>query len=295
MKQLNVIDQGHTYGIIVNHYKYIIGRNYQLKHKIKTLIRQYMEKVSYSEYEDECMQRIGMNIDDSRIDTKGWFFFTITSEYDPTYDCKLGSKSLILKYLESQLQNIEFDDEFSTVKLSLDVFSHSQLANLLNIQVNQMGLEAYITEFNQKMLLKMLECTLLKDDLSINNHNISYEENVLLQMELVKRIALSVNDKQILVIIDIPLLTDKIKESIESIQLDKLLIIALIDFYPKNMDYHSCSICNNDYYDFIDEIHNEELLEHLPYVIEITELHDLYNKIINNEVTEKTQILLNYI
>lgn len=105
------------FDISIDNYKLILGKNYNLKFEIISSIIQYFEKKNYSEYQNINNNKCHFEINEKRIDTKEWELFIVNSYFDLNNDLKLGSKSILYKYFEVILRDIEYSDTVNTINL----------------------------------------------------------------------------------------------------------------------------------------------------------------------------------
>ena len=145
-------------------------------------------------------------------------------EYDYSGDAKLTTKSLILKYLEYALEGIEYEDTFNTVKELLYALINFELEDRVSINHENVNLSVENEDFNYKSLIKLLVPILTKDNLEINSLDIGYEESIILQIKLINKISI-MSKKNIIVIANIPEMTNKVIDEINLLGEDVNMII----------------------------------------------------------------------
>ena len=224
MNNIECIINNRSYNIAIDKYKVIYGDNFDSKFNVYKCIKYYFNKLSPSDYGKENNNKALVKINDRYVDIKDALFFEIGYEYDYTNDAKLTTKSLILKYLEYALEGIEYEDTFNTVKELLYSLINFELEDRVSIGHDNFNLSVANEDFNYKSLIKLLVPILHKDNLEINSLDISYEESIMLQIELINRIS-KMSKKNAIVIANIPELTEKIIAEISLLGEDINMII----------------------------------------------------------------------
>lgn len=242
--------------IIVDKFKFLFGFDINNKHLIRNYIKKYFDKDLKSEYEEEKNIKISLKYNDNWVDLKKTNFIDVFEFYDLKDDIKLGTKSLLLKYYDLYLENIEYNDAFISTMDCLK-FLESDLnleINLGNILVN-----GTLIDFNKKTLMKMIEAAIYKDGLEISPYALSYEEIIIFQIELLKKIAKFDKNKIYISIVDIPILSKNIlfhiKHDIENLN---FIIFSLMTNNNENIEEQAIAIIDDN---IIDMINEEQLYE----------------------------------
>ena len=195
--------------IIVDKVKLICGDDFESRDKIKKVLINKFNKIGISDFaEDKHISEV--LFDDEPININDFIFFCVDANYDLIQDTKLGSKSLALEYVNSLFDDIEYLDEYQTI--------NNLLVNLLEERIE--NAEYYIRSniecmLTKKLLVKLIELSFLNDDTTINNYDLTLEERIMVQLNMIKQISLTTK-KNVLLLIECPIVSktiiDKLKE-----------------------------------------------------------------------------------
>ena len=195
--------------IIVDKVKLICGDDFESRDKIKKVLINKFNKIGISDFaEDKHISEV--LFDDEPININDFIFFCVDANYDLIQDTKLGSKSLALEYVNSLFDDIEYLDEYQTI--------NNLLVNLLEERIENS--EYYIKSniecmLTKKLLVKLIELSFLNDDTTINNYDLTLEERIMVQLNMIKQISLTTK-KNVLLLIECPIVSktiiDKLKE-----------------------------------------------------------------------------------
>lgn len=169
-------------------------------------------------------------------------FIEISETHSLNEDKKLTTKSLMLKYLESKLQNQEYFDTISTIDI---------LLNSLSEEVNDESmLKIMFNGTNYKQLIKMLS-PYYEDELQKDEFDLSRDELILFQLDLIEYIS-DHNSKyyNIFVFGKLDNLSNKILHKINAIEKIKLIIFT--NCYNDLMDVQNTSLLQDKIIDFAD-------------------------------------------
>jgi len=230
MHKLKIESKKNVFEFIFDKHKIIIGDNYKRRFEIINSIRCFFNKISKTEYSSIKNFKNNIYLNENYLESRRHYFFELGIGFELSSDLKLGSKSILLKYLEVVFEGIEFFDDVSNVNRLLDIFikeffeEQSGFGNLtLNVDVQPI---------NAKTLIKMLELCFLKECFITNESDLTYEDNILMQLEMINKISILSKEKEVFAIINVPLLTKKIYEKI--CELEKGVALVFIDFIEKD-------------------------------------------------------------
>ena len=270
MKKIEIKYNQHEYSFILEKYKVLYGISDIDKYNISKSLKQYFNKEKYSEYGEEYCNKANVRIDEIYVDVRDYLYYEISNVYDLNSDAKLNTKSLILKYLENNLEKIEYDDEFSTIKSLLEEYVTYTLQDKIDLQVtNEMKFQLKLNDFNYKSLIRLIEPLITKDELEINNYDLSYEEIYIFQLKIIESIASKI-DKKIIVLANIPYLTDNIVSVIKT--LSHLNLIIFSSNYNSEIDIENYMFMDLNYLDFFNEETINEFIMNLPWHTNVDQL-----------------------
>ncbi len=240
MNLLTIKNGTNKWNLQMNHVKYIISDS-SMNYTMLQAIRLFTSKdKSENRTENNISTKIFIN--EKEIELKNNMFIEISETYSLNEDKKLTTKSLMLKYLESKLQNQEYFDTISTIDI---------LLNSLSEEVNDESmLKIMFNGTNYKQLIKMLS-PYYEDELQKDEFDLSRDELILFQLDLIEYIS-DHNSKyyNIFVFGKLDNLSNKILHKINAIEKIKLIIFT--NCYNDLMDVQNTSLLQDKIIDFAD-------------------------------------------
>lgn len=207
MNKITIKNGNNKYDITINRVKYVFSSN-QDEFKIKQSFRNYFSK-NKSEFRKENGNSNKVLFNDKDLDVKRTLFVEINSDFSINEDCKLNSKSLILKYLELRLQDMEYFDTINTINLLFESLSEELK--------DENGLNTLFDAMDYKHLSKLINPYYF-DELQKDEYDLTFEELLLFQIKLIKYISLNNNFyKYIIVFIDLDEVTQNLIQQINSL------------------------------------------------------------------------------
>lgn len=212
------------------------------------LIRQCLNKELYkiplSEYKDETKGKTYIEIDGEPL-SKDCELININESFNLEEDLKLGAKSLMIKYISNKLVSKEYSDE---------VVQLNSMFSLLSELISDDMITFIANDLNGKNLPKLMEAKVLKDELISNSLDLTFEEFIEFQVNIVKGIVNGT--KNYLVVINIKLLTQSLYQLFA--ELSNLCKVVVI------WEYSNVVLLNNNIYvDGIDYENEEKLYERM--------------------------------
>lgn len=195
MDNIKIFFSNKVVELAINQNKLILGNNYHKKFEIIKSIRQYFEKKNYSEYQQVNNHRCQIEFNENRLDNRGWELFEINNFFDLNNDIKLGSKSLLVKYFETSLKDIEYNESVNTINILLEDLS-KEFYEIKEIK--DVDLSVSFQPLNYKTIIKLLNLSVLRDGIEANGYDLSYEQLIIFQLNLIKEIGLNENTKNLL-------------------------------------------------------------------------------------------------
>ena len=207
MNKITIKNGNKKYDITINRVKYVFSSN-QDEFKIKQSFRNYFSK-NKSEFRKENGNSNKVLFNDKDLDVKRTLFVEINSDFSINEDCKLNSKSLILKYLELRLQDMEYFDTINTINLLFESLSEELK--------DENGLNTLFDAMDYKHLSKLINPYYF-DELQKDEYDLTFEELLLFQIKLIKYISLNNNFYEyIIVFIDLDEVTKNLIQQINSL------------------------------------------------------------------------------
>lgn len=207
MNKITIKNGNNKYDITINRVKYVFSSN-QDEFKIKQSFRNYFSK-NKSEFRKENGNSNKVLFNDKDLDVKRTLFIEINSDFSINEDCKLNSKSLILKYLELRLQDMEYFDTINTINLLFESLSEELK--------DENGLNTLFDAMDYKHLSKLINPYYF-DELQKDEYDLPFEELLLFQIKLIRYISLNNNSYEyIIVFIDLDEVTQNLIQQINSL------------------------------------------------------------------------------
>ncbi len=292
MDKFTIINENNKINIIIDKIKIFYGKNYSLKKRIIANLEQALTKNSSSEYAKNTYKEIDLNINDQKINTSQFEIYKITSDFDIDSDLKLGTKSLCQKYLEKKLENLEYNDLYNTIKELLKIFDMEYLSNNTNMQLSLSNLNFQTGDLEIKQFIKLIKPKLIENDLEKNYFDLTYEELIEYQLNMIYEIAKD-NDKTHIIIIDTHL-TKNLFNKILNINEANIKFIILQNLYNDNIKLADYILINNKILDLADEENiNTFIFEELPFHLEPNEINEIFIEYLKNNKTSKVIELFN--
>lgn len=216
MNKLTIKKGNIQFSFNINHIKYCVGLNYQSKYELKKIIFEYFHNTKITEYSENNTGKALISIDNLEINKKNSLFYYVHHQYSLQDDLKLSTKSLISKYLEILLSQIDFNDTIQSINILLESFALELDSQIITSQ--------FITQ-TPKSLLKLLMPFYMINDEQANEFDLSYDDIIILQLQMIKYISNDIT-KYVFCLIEIPELTHSIYEYIQS--LDQCLVIVIL-------------------------------------------------------------------
>lgn len=278
-----VIEYGErSFSFDIDYFKFLVGDNYDDKFAIYNVIKSTFNKVANSDYANERLQKHQMKFDDKNIDCKVWKFFEVTPFFDLESDLKIGSKSLVGKYLESLSSDIEQNEIFNTMSILVNSLNEEFFNNETVIPIKDKEFKLHLNDITKATILKEISTLIECDELECNSSDFDYEEIILFQLSLIERIAKSNAEKLIFVYCNIPFITNRIKTKILGLKYKGCFI--LIDTL-KTIDINigDVAICSKHFADFANRDLLLDKMMDFPFHIDLDELVSVSQSYISNK------------
>ena len=288
--KIGYLDQ--SFEIAVDKFKILLGKNFHTKFEILKSIIQYFEKKSYSEYQKQNNVNCLVEMNERRLDVKQWDLISINHYFDLNQDIKLGSKSLLLKYFETMLRDLEYNDIVNTINILLGDLNENIIKDKIYKENSNINLNANIQNLNLKSIIKLLEVNIEKDMVEAHGYDLNYDEIICFQLDLIEQIVTQNVEKRFFVIVDIPALSLKIFQKLQEV-IGAITIINT-DKINKEVQFDINDVCyiNKQITDMSmdDKIYYDIIME-LPFNLTIDEFKIEFTNMINNNYNDKSRYL----
>ena len=281
MHRIEIMKGNKEYSFDIERYKLIIGKNDFAKHEIFYILRNHFSKTTFSEFATEYNQRRKVMFDGNNMDVKRWKFIEINPYFDVESDFKLGTKSLMNKYLSSFSIDFEQNETFRTASLLLNSLNDDFFKNATSIDLGDKEVHFQLGEIARPIIFKEAVPCILSSNSECNTADLDYEEIILLQLNLLIQIAEKNKDTSFLSYCFIPYFTPKIKAKIISAKSENLFILISTNTLFET-EIRNISILATKYIDFANSEMIIDRIMDMPFHIEKEELIEKSKNILFN-------------
>ena len=205
--------------LLIDKYKFIIGNNEIQKLNLKRAIKEFRVGLPLSEYEEENHNNVHVYLDDNELAQKKINIYFISPNYEFYQELKLQSKSILLKAIINELSDESYIETFLTIQ---------SLTEMLCIQFNEdHDIKLRDIKISPTTFAKLIEPTLVIDDFEMNEFDLSIEDFICLQLDLIRQ-ATSISKQENLIIVDCPIVTNKIQDKVKEISNSTLAVDNLM-------------------------------------------------------------------
>lgn len=172
MRKIEITDYDDSWIFSIDRLKIIQGeKKYRL---YRSLLHQLM-KEEISEFESESNLQLEVRINGQKYDlkTNKIYQFGMFSNLDE--EVKMSAKSLLVDYLDSQLKDVDYQDEFIMLNQSIEILNQ-ELLDELNIESNDSKLVFRVPAFTLKTLIKNSVSEIYKNELHSNDYDFNIDE-----------------------------------------------------------------------------------------------------------------------
>lgn len=252
-----------SYVFGVKNYKLLLGKNIELKTRILDTIKKEFKRIENSDYSFDNSSNSSILINDKEINLRQTKLYEINHHYNYLDEYKLKSSSLVLNYLRNTFNQVDYSDVINTINILISELNN-ELTDLCLSQTSIIDNRIYVEELNTNNIFKLMNIKMFKDDVEINEYDLSYNEKINYQLEMVKTIAEKSYELNHIVLLELPKLTKEILDYIKTMKYDNLIIIIVTNSYDQlPEDISNIITMQKQFIDYRDEI-------------------DIYDKIIMN-------------
>ena len=203
--------------LLIDKYKFIIGNNEIQKLNLKRALKEFQVGLPLSEYEEENHNNVHVYLDDNELTQKKINIYFISPNYEFYQELKLQSKSILLKAIINELSDESYIETFLTIQ---------SLTEMLCIQFNEdHDIKLRDIKISPTTFAKLIEPTLVIDDFEMNEFDLSIEDFICLQLDLIRQ-ATSISKQENLIIVDCPIVTNKIRDKVKEISNSIIIVFC---------------------------------------------------------------------
>lgn len=268
MNKLDIRKGSELYTICIENRKFLIGNNYLMKYNIFKNIREYFTNSNESEYSIDHNQKTSILLNEKALSKKHSFFYHITPNFSLNNDLKLAAKSLLNRYFDLLYNNNQYSDTLHTINILMESLAEEISSDSI-IHVD-------FTPIVAKQLLKLTNPYIIDEQLNKNEFDLTYEEIIVYQLQLVKYIIK--HDKtlsSIVVLVDLPYINSKLLNEINTIEEGFILIQT--PYYHNAIPMNEIVVCEDILLDFQNEEHIYNILTSYEYNFKSLLMEDIKN------------------
>jgi len=288
MEKIQIINKDIDITLLMERIKIFYGNNYSKKYSIVRYIEQHIEKANNTEYNQEKGIATKLKLNDRELDSREVNFINVNGYFNFDNDIKLGTKSLSLKYIENELKDIEYDDDFNTVSQLL-VSLGERISEQHNIIFDNLQLSLKIDELTLKQLTKLLYVEIKKDNYITNQYNLTYNHIIKLQILLIKNLAENDLTKKYFVCFDTHIDEELLEFIYQNFTSNNIYCFVLPNVTINSEKQKDLLFINSKIIDLADDIKiYNEILMSLPFHIERTDFALLIDDYLKNKSSNQT-------
>lgn len=276
MKKLTIIRGNEEININIKKNKYILGNNYIKKYELIRNLKMFFMNQS-SEFSEETGMKVQVLENDNFVNIKRCFFYNLSTDFNLVNDLKLQAKSLVTLYLDKLLNEAEHQDTLNTINILLE-----SLADEINL--NSLIHTSFVN-MTSKQFLKLIIPNLKIEELNCLEFDLTYEEIIIIQLEMIKKIIEDSLYEFSLVIIQVPMLTSKIINLLDEFQNGYFLVFSNV--FHERMNIDDIAIYKSILFDLSDEVQLYDIVCDNNYkYLTITEARKYMKEYLMNEYSE---------
>lgn len=292
MNEIRIILDKLDICFLIEKIKIFHGKNYLKKYEIYRLIEQFINNKTNSEYYESKPNPLMILLNDELLKPNDCEIFNVCSDFNLDADIKLGSNSLLLKYINLKINDIENSEIFDSLIKVTEKVNEKHIKNQ-KIKIGECEICFNLEDFTYKTLLKLLNLEILINGYSGNMYDLSYMNIIILQLTIIKELIKNY-EKKYFIIID-EFIDDTIMNYIENMFKNTNVFIIIISNASFFKEIKNILEFNNQIIDFGNEksLHDDIILN-LPFHIDINELSFLIKEYLRG-IKNKSTIELEYL
>lgn len=243
MIDLNIVTHKGDFKLFINRIKAVYVSDYNVRRSLITALDGFFTREKDSEFATETNLTNKIYSDGKVLNINDYEYFKVTDHFDLKNELKLGAKTILLKYIEKKTEKIEYMESFQTMKYIIEEIALTIQDAILE-DITSLTLDINF-DFEKKQLLKLILVDIIKEEYLANYMDISYEELIELQLELLLAITKE-SSKPSIIAIDVPFFNDKWMDFFNMFS-QNVYIILLCDKIPNK-------ISSKDVFLFVDNL-----------------------------------------
>jgi hypothetical protein len=291
MDRLTIQKNGFEISFAINRIKILYGSNSDHIYECMRAIESYSSRELVSEYGEERGGRISLSRNDHLLQRQDILCVRLDPYYNFEQDSKLGVQSLMHQYCMTLLEDIVYDDAFSTLVAAYSITEEEAVNTRLCLKTGDINVRFNLEPLAVRLLEKHLKPNIFRDDYKANGLDVSTRDLIMLQVAMICRIAKKTT-KTVFVIADFRGVYDYFSWLYEIGQGEgNVYVIAATDkpHEPGNLlDY---VLVENQIFDLANADHVYALALNLPFYVESGNMKQLLRGYIQGKASEREKSL----
>lgn len=217
------------YSLDISYLKYCIGMNDIEKYKFKQILIESLNGSKESEYSISNSGKAKFFIDNKEASHKNIYFVNVDHNFSILDNLKLSSKSLVTKYLEVLMSDIEYIDTINSINILLEAFGQ---------ELDDRLFTSRFATYTPKLFLKILMPMFIKEETQANEYDLDYNERILFQLAMIDYLSKNDVTQEYMCLLEIPLLTKEIKDYLDKMRCVVIVIVNRFKVLPKLSDIY---------------------------------------------------------
>lgn len=290
MKKITLKTSNQKLDFSIGRVKWIWTNETSKRYEILDTLDFALNKNDISEFaaDNEVSRKVW--IDHVEVDIRKTEYFSLHANQDFASELKLGSKAILSRYIEANLDTIEIDEITQTIKTLLDDFATS-IEDIINKEDSSVQYAVSFSEFCFKNYSKLMEVQFIKEDSIANRFDYTFDELIISQMKQIEEIAKRNRQKQFFISIDLIDYSKELTKHLKDLKQENVFVIVLSNTLPKTDDIAEVVSMFNKNIDWSNEVdlYNELVLEY-PKSIDIDQTKDLLNALLTDATDKQNNI-----
>ena len=276
MNLLKLMNGVHDWEFQIDKTKYIISSTDAYFPLIQTLKQLNIKEKSEHRLENNYNAKICF--DERELDLRRTLILELSDSYSLLEDRKLNSKSLMLKYLELQLQSQDYVETIATMDILLSALAQEvNETSILKIQFDSTGF---------KQLIKMAN-PFFESGLQMDEYDLSLDELVSLQIKMIDYLTKHQSKfDHIIIYAKLDCLSSQIIKELDSLQ--KCHIIIVTRYYQPSMRLNDICLMQKNLVDLANiEIFYKQFMKQSCHYFMIEEVKSMIERYLTKTYTYK--------
>lgn len=176
MNKLTLDDGNIKWDILIDKIKFIIGSDDSRFYELSKKLNLYFNPVK-SEYREENSILNKLDLNEKPINKKSTFYIEVNENFSINEEIKLGTKTLLAKYFECKLKQIDYFDTINSIEILFE-----SLAEELS---DETVIKSKFSSMSEKQLIKLLK-PYYCDEMQKDEYDLTQDQLIEFQLKLIE-------------------------------------------------------------------------------------------------------------